>query len=517
MQATESYNVGDAVPDGRIVAWRPIPNSSQSLALDTRCDETLFTGTRGPGKTDTQLARFRRLVGIGYGSFWKGVIFDQEYKSLDDIVSKSHRMFSSFGDGAKFKASKSDYKWVWPTGEELLFREFKDFKTYSKYHGQEFPYIGWNELTKWPTADCYDMMLSCNRSSFVPELHPQYDGKGNVYFLPRMPLEIFSTTNSSGPGHNWVKRRFINHGYGKVVRHTDTVFNPRTKQDEEVTRTQVAIFGTWKENIYLDVKYIQGLMAQSDPMLKRSWLLGDWDIVIGGAFDDLWKRRVHVLPKFRVPKGWKIDRAFDWGSSHPFYCGWFAEADGTEALIFDPQTGMLRRFCPPKGSLILCGEWYGTQEIGTNKGLKMSARNVAIGIKDYEIENMQTGHFQTQPEAGPADNQIRDVVEAESDTIEKKMQSEGIRWTVSDKSPGSRRNGMQIIRDALEGSLTGEGPGFYIMDHCLAAIEIFPGLQRDKKKPDDVDTTQEDHPYDVIRYRWLSNPHRPIKSANFQF
>lgn len=495
------------------VIWQPIPNSSQALALDTRCDETLFTGTRGPGKTDTQLARFRRRVGMGYGSYWKGVIFDQEYKGLDDIILKSHRMFEGYNDGAKFHRSKSDYKWTWPTGEELLFREFKDHKTYSKYHGQEFAYIGWNELTKWPTADCYELMQSCNRSSFVPAHHPQKDRNGNMFILPEMPLEIFSTTNSSGPGHNWVRRRFINHGYGRVVKHTDMVFNPRTKVEEAITRSQVAIFGTWRENIYLSPKYIQQLMNNSDPMLRRAWLLGDWDIVTGGAFDDLWSKRRHVIPRFKIPRGWRIDRAFDWGSTHPFWCGWFAEANGEEVMTFDPLTGELKMFCPPKGTLILINEWYGTEEIGTNKGLKMSAKNIARGIRDIEIEMMQEGWILTQPEAGPADNQIRDVVQEDVETIEKKMAAEGINWTPSDKSPGSRRNGMQLTRDRLEASLTGENAGFYVMQNCEATIDTLPVLQRDKKKPDDIDTTQEDHPYDGIRYRILASPNPYAKNV----
>ncbi|MWS88876.1 terminase, partial [Escherichia coli] len=60
--------------------WKPLPGS-QSLSLSCPCNEILYEGTRGPGKTAAQLARFRRLVGLGYGSFWRGVIFDTEYKN----------------------------------------------------------------------------------------------------------------------------------------------------------------------------------------------------------------------------------------------------------------------------------------------------------------------------------------------------------------------------------------------------------------------------------------------------
>jgi hypothetical protein len=65
--------------------WTPIPGSSQELAINSRAHITLYAGARGPGKTDTQLMRFRRNVGQGYGAFWRGVIFDREYKNLDDL------------------------------------------------------------------------------------------------------------------------------------------------------------------------------------------------------------------------------------------------------------------------------------------------------------------------------------------------------------------------------------------------------------------------------------------------
>jgi hypothetical protein len=69
--------------------------------------------------------RFAQNVGVGYGSYWRGVIFDRKYKNLDDLIIKSKRIFRAiFGDRCKFLESKGDYKWVWDTGEELMFRQF---------------------------------------------------------------------------------------------------------------------------------------------------------------------------------------------------------------------------------------------------------------------------------------------------------------------------------------------------------------------------------------------------------
>lgn len=526
-----AINVAD--PSAAVeVIWRPIPDSSQEIAIDSRCDHTLYEGARGPGKTITQLMRFRSRVGIGYGAYWKGVIFDREFDDLKGLVAESKKWFDKFDDGAVFMASASAYKWVWPSGEELLFRHVKKEEDYDGFHGQEFPFIGWNELTKQPTPVLYDKMMSVNRSSFTPWRDTPHartsahalnategpDGIWRVYDtrdykpLPRIPLEVFSTTNPNGPGHNWVKRRFISPiERGKVLRTNITVFNPQTQKEEIVTKTQVAIFGSYRENIYLDPKYVAELESIKDPNLRRAWLFGDWDIVTGGAFDDVWDKRVHVIPRFVPPKGWHIDRSFDWGSSHPFSVGWWCEANGEEATLPDG-----RKFCPPKGTLIRMFEWYGTKEIGSNEGLKMPAGEIAEGIRDIEIALMYNGHMLVQPEGGPADNQIRQVVQADVDTIEKKMGDIGIRWTESDKSPGSRVNGLELVRERLAASVKREGPGLYFMDCCRAAIEIFPTLPRDPKKPNDVDTDAEDHIYDEMRYRVLAGNNRAAKAVTFK-
>lgn len=493
------------------IIWRPLPGS-QSIAIDSRCDHTLYEGARGPGKTVTQLMRFLRHVGKGYGQFWRGVIFDLEFDHLGGLVAESKKWFGKFGDGAKFYESTSAYKWVWPTGEELLFRHVKKIADYEGFHGHEYPFLGWNELTKHSSSELYDKFMSVNRSSFDPVLNTPKNDKGeyltpNGLPLPPIPLEVFSTTNPNGPGHNWVKRRFINVApRGTVVRTSVEIYNPQTEQNETVVRTQVAIFGSYRENKYLPPGYVAELESIKDPNLRKAWLYGDWDVTAGGALDDLWQSHLHVVPRFVVPASWRIDRAFDWGSSHPFSVGWWAEANGEEAQIIVGDE--VYSFCPQPGSLIQIFEWYGATEVGTNKGLKLSAPDVAQGIIDREVSMMANGWISTQPWPGPADNQIRDVREADVDTIEAKMSKKGVRWIESDKSPGSRRNGLQLIRDRLEAAVKNEGPGIYFMANCVASIETLPTLPRDKEKIDDVDTSAEDHCYDMVRYRVLKGSNR---------
>ncbi len=498
------------------VIWKPLPGS-QTLVMSCPCHSILYEGTRGPGKTDSQIMFFRKHVGKGYGAFWRGVIFDREYKNLDDLISKSKRWFPMFQDGARFIASRSDYKWVWPTGEELLFRQIKKKSDYWNYHGQEFPFIGWNELSKYPTSELFDEMMSCNRSSFRPEDFPLPDGKGGQWFLPAIPLVVFSTTNPYGAGHNWVKKRFIDAAApGVVVYKTVDVFNPMTQKREPITKSQVRIFGSYKENIYLSPEYIAELEGIRDPNKRKAWLWGDWDVVAGGAVDDVWNSAKCVKPRFMVPYSWSVNRSFDWGSTHPFSVGWWAEANGEYATIIYPD-GRKEQFCPASGSKIRIAEWYGTEEIGTNRGLKMSAGDIAKGIVERE-NALRAGRWITgEVEAGPADGQIYSVREKDVDTIATKMSDNGIDWIEADKSPGSRINGLQLVRDMLENSSRDEGPGLYFMDNCLAALATIPVLPRDEDNMDDVDTDAEDHIYDEVRYEVLRGSNRYATVIHVKF
>lgn len=494
------------------VIWRPLPGS-QALALSCPGHIILYEGTRGPGKTDAQLMRFRRNVGKGYGRFWRGIICDREYKNLDDLVQKSLRWFPQFNDGAKFLSSKSDYKWVWPTGEELLFRVLKKPNDYWNYHGHEYPFIGWNELTKYLNADIFEAMMSTNRTSFVPTLHSPIDSlTGEMLVLPPIPLEVFATTNPYGIGHMWVKRVFIDPAPpGVPVVREINVYNPLTQQRQVIKKYQVRIFGSYKENIYLPLEYIAELESITEENKRKAWLHGDWNIVAGGAFDDLWKEDIHVVPRFKIPPGWKLSRSFDWGSTHPFSVGWWAESNGESVTLPDGT-----RFCPPKRSLIRIAEWYGSKgattgeagepmsgQLGYNTGVKYSSKTIALGIKSMERHLKKHGWIYDKVKPGPADNQIRDVREKDVPTIESKMAAEGVAWTESDKSNGSRKIGLQLIRDRLEAAVEGEGRAIYFMDNCKVAIAGLPTLPRDEDEMDDVDTDAEDHFYDDIRYKVL--------------
>lgn len=557
-QPGDVFDYDDYLPAGTTARWKPLTHgdpennpTSQEAALESRANEIMLTGGRGWGKTDVQLVRFAQNVGVGYGSYWRGIIFDRQYKNLDDLVVKSRRLFE--GSGAQFMESSAHYKWVWPTGEELLFRSAKIESDYWSFHGHEYPFVGWNELTKYPDNKLYERMLSVNRSGFDPVTHTprikseheghrltfQYSAELNGKILavgdyatpdglplPPIPLEVVSTTNPWGPGHHWVKAQFITPApYGKTIRIERMIFNPKTRIEENVVRRRVTFFGTFRENPFLSMEYISGLHENANDNMIKAWVNGDWNIVAGGAFDDVWDTATHVVPRFRVPRGWHLNRTFDWGSSHPFSVGYWAESNGEEATLRDGT-----KFCPEAGSVVQIAEIYGSKEIGSNTGVAMSPKGICELIKEMEIELLKeewVGADMIYP--GPADNQISNVIRSDIDTIEKTMQDNGVYWTNSDKSPGSRKNGFELIRNRMENALPRrnlktkeiigppEGPAIYFMDNCRASIATIPVLPRSEKDPDDIDTDAEDHPYDMARYRVLEGNNRTATTIKVSF
>lgn len=496
---------GTATDTEADVVWAPHPGS-QVLFLGCPLYEVLYTGTRGPGKTDALLMDFAQHCEQGYGDAWRGILFRHEYKPLQEVIAKSKRWFNQiFGDRVRFLESKGDYKWLWQSGEELMFRAVKKKADYWDYHGFEIPWIGWEELTAWPDPAVYHVFKSVNRSS-----HPD------------VPRKYRATCNPYGPGHNWVKSYFIDPAPPGVPftpepdHLEDALGEELTSELDEMDEglRAVTLHGHYSENRALmeaEPDYPAKIRASaSNPAQAKAWLTDDWDIVSGGMFDDVWKREVHVIDGWApadTPASWRIDRAFDWGSSAPFSVGWWAESDGTRA-----PNG--RTY--PRGTLFRIAEWYGWN--GTpNEGLRLTDEQIAEGIAEREEHMGIDGRVKP----GPADTTIFDADPGRDSQAERmRKAASSVRFVEADKT---RQAGWQAMRGMLDEALKvlpdregrPEDPCLYVFERCRQFIRTVPTLPRDERDPDDADTEAEDHIADETRYRVMA-PDRKAKVSSFR-
>ncbi len=478
------------VGDRRVV-WAPQAGSQESF-IACPLFEVLYHGTRGPGKSDALLMAYAQHVGRGFGAAWRGVIFRETYPQLADVVAKSEKWFRQIFPGARF--NKSKMQWEFATGEVLMFRHMRTESDYWSYHGHEYPFIGWEELTNWAIDRCYKAMFSCCRSS-----------------TPGVPRMVRSTTNPYGVGHSWVKERFrLFAEWWKTL----VILNSYDERGN-LEPPRASIHGHIDENKILlaaDPDYKATISASaSNPSMASAWLDGSWNLVAGGIISEVWSSAYNVRPRFVVPSSWRITRAFDWGSSRPFSVGWYAISDGSDFALPNGRIAATIR-----GDTFRVREWYGWSG-KANEGLKMNAAKIAEGIVERELSWgwMVDGRSRVRP--GPADASIFDSEDGNciADNMRQRVRIgskfyPGVEWTPSIKSPGSRKNGWQVLRQMIEAGqpvdrLPRERPGFFVVgEECPQFLRTMLNLVRSEKDLDDIDTNSEDHIADEVRYLVLS-------------
>jgi hypothetical protein len=468
--------------------WAPHPGA-QPAFLECPVFETLAEGNRGGGKTAMLIVAFAQHCGKGYGSAWRGIIFRRHYKDLEDVWLKCEEILPRAFPGIK-PLGAPHYKWIWPTGERLTLAQVTRVSQTGGRKGHEYPFIAFEELTEWEDDECYLRLMATCRAV----------GK------PGMPRMVRSTTNPAGPGHNWVKDRFrlpLVPGYtiGPVI-------DDEVNVEGEKVLPRVAIHTDLRENkslLHNDHGYRSTLVAatQHSEPLRRAWLGGDWTVVSGGMFDDVLNQRtlpyiiVPNIPLGAVPKGWKIDRAFDYGFSKPFSVGWWATSNGEPTVVEGRTLGAV------PGDKFRIAEWYGWTG-RANEGVRMGAKAIARGI----LERERDWGLEERVDPGPADTSIFDETEPKK-SIAGDMAALGVRWTEADKSPGSRKQGWLRMHAMLKAAVPGpdgtrEEPGLFVCERCAQFRRTVPVLQRDEKDPDDVNTKLEDHVGDETRYELRS-------------
>lgn len=425
------------------VIWTPLAGS-QKLFNSCPIYEVLLEGTRGGGKTDSLLMSFARHVGVGFGEHWRGALFRLTYPQLADVVAKSKRWFYQIFPGAKF--NESEYYWKWPTGEMLFFRYGSSEDDYWNYHGHEYPWLGFEELTNWRSLDFFESMHSTCRSSF-----------------PGMPRMIRSTCNPYGVGHAPVKERYqLGRGGvppGVVIR------NPGQK-------AKVSIHSSIHENKILlanDPEYIATLEGIKDPNRRKAWLEGDWDIHVGSFLESVWDKKKHVIAPFPIPASWNVWKAMDWGYARPYAIYWFA--------------------MDPDGCIYLWREMYGYGG-KENVGSKEHAATVAKKIKVVEEHDERMGYEYRMNLADPG---IFSQIGTDR-SIGQIFKDNDVKWQPAWNARGSRINGAQeVIRLLAEGKLK-------VFNTCKHWLRTVPGIPPDPVRLEDVDTNAEDHAWDATRY-----------------
>lgn len=451
------------------VLWAP-QSGPQTALLSCPAFEVFFGGARGGGKSDSVLGDWMKHA-TEFGEHARGIMVRREATQLEDIIARSQQLFTRLG----WTWNGSTKTWRSAAGATLRFRHLWDEVAAESYQGHSYTRLYPEELTNWPSPGPLLRMSATLRSAHG------------------VPVGIRATGNPGGPGHNWVKARYVDPAPPMTP-----ILDPITGQSRVFIPSRLA------DNPALtsaDPTYSARLHTVGSAELVRAWLEGDWNVVAGGALDDIWTAanaaRI-VLEPFAVPDSWRRLRSFDWGSSRPFSVGWWAVADGTA-----PQ-GVPAL---PRGSLVRIAELYGWNG-KPNEGSRRLASEIAREILAVEKE---MGGPRVSP--GPADSAIYATENGQN--IADDMARLGVRWIEAEKGPGSRKAGLERVRRMLAAAAASprEEPGLFIFSTCRHAIRTLPTLPRDQKNMDDIDTAAEDHVYDEVRYTCMSMGVAPVSAG----
>lgn len=445
------------------IIWQPQPGPQTELI---RCPvtEVFYGGARGGGKTEASIGDWLEHSGA-YGQHAVGVFFRRKFKQLEEVVARTQVLFPQIG--AKYNSQRAE--WAMPGGGRLKFRYIERDIDAQEYQGHNYTRVYIEEATNFPTAAPINLL------------------RGTLRSAAGVPVGLRLTGNPGGPGHHWVKARYITpdpRGW-KIL---EEVFEGI--QGERLVVQRVFIPSKISDNALLyknDPYYVARLKQAGSAALVKAWLEGNWDLV-DGAFFDTWDEDKHVLREqdwvHRIPKYAMRFRAFDHGYAKPFSVGWYAVSDGTWGL--------------PDGALFKYREWYGSNG-KPNEGLRMTNDLIAQGVIAREIVNDPSRDVFNREAIsfGVGDPSI--FIRNGGPSIAETHTANGLSWRPADNK---RIPGWAEVRRRLNG--VGGRPLLYIASCCDDTIRTLPVAQVDPVDPEDLDTEGEDHAIDELRYACMA-------------
>lgn len=404
-----------------------------------------------------------------YGEHCVGVFFRRSREDLKEAIERSRQIYGPIG--AKWSEQKK--WWTFPNGARLKFEYLDRDADADNYQGHNYTDVFFEELTHWPDPAPVNKLRATLRSAFG------------------VPCQFHATGNPGGPGHQWVKARYITPAPSGWTLMWEDFTNPFTH--EVVRKNRVFIPSRLSDNRYLGGAYVANLYQSGSKELVRAWLEGDWDIV-EGAFFDCWETRRHVVKPFSVPEGWLRFRSGDWGSASPFSFGWWAIASDA----YRTAEGVWL----PRGCMVRYREWYGMTPGKPNVGVKMHAEAVGKELWAKEKADPKLKYGVLDPSAFKEDG---------GPSIASRIMSGSENKIIFNPADNARvpqrgaMGGWDQVRARLVGDDDGN-PMIVCFSTCVDSIRTIPALQHDPDRPEDLDTDMEDHAGDDWRYACMSRP-----------
>ncbi|WBF78970.1 terminase large subunit [Arthrobacter phage Bolt007] len=429
----------------------------QTLAHTLAVDELLYGGAAGGGKS-----RWARAVLVEFCLSFPGVraiLFRRTFADLERSVVEPllNEIPRELG---KYNASK--HQWRFVNGSILELGHLQKKTDQEKYQGAEYQMICFEEATHF-TEEQYLYMKSRLRAA----------GRiRDLLLAAGLRPRFIATANPGGIGHHWVKGRFVD------LAPAGRVFRVRPSLQEPNPGTRVYLPAKATDNPSLGSEYHDMLNSLPDAT-RKALRDGNWDALEGVRFPSF-NRQVHVIEpeELPIPHG-TATRAIgvDYGSAAPFAGLWGAKLSDNLVVVYRE---VYRTKLSPRQQARLLAESEAPGERLPNRPIPL-ALDPSMWARSV---NQPTAVAKTK--GGPPPGSIAAQYQEEFGSAVVKAQNDRI-------------GGAALVDDLLR--VRDDGlPRLLIYSNCVNLIRTLPALPRDSKRPEDVETTAEDHAYDALRY-----------------
>lgn len=338
---------------------------------------------------------------------------------------------------------KTEEVMVFCCGSRLRFGYCDSETDVTRYQGQEYDVIFLDEATQL-TQYQYSTLTACLRGA-------------NSY-----PKRMYLTCNPGGVGHDWVKRLFIDRRFTPTEKPEDYRFIPARVYDNTAL--------TARDTGYLSM--LQNLPEE----LRRAWLDGDWNVFAGQYFKEF-RRELHVMPPFALPRHWNRYIAMDYGLDMLAAYAIAVDEDGCAYVEKEAY----------ESGLIV------SEAAGRVRAL-MDGLTVTAVLAPPDLWNRRQ-------ESGKS---VADL-----------FAEQGILLT---RTGNERIPGWLAVKERLHAA-PGEVPRLRIFESCVHLIRTLPALQYDPRRPNDVANEPHEltHAPDALRgfcSWWVSAAEKPVPAAS---
>ena len=161
------------------IIFKPNPGP-QTEFLSAPEQEALFGGAAGGGKSFAMVADPVR----GFNNqFFRGLLLRRTTEELRELISVSKQLYPRAIPGIRWL--EREKTWIAPSGASLWMSYLDSDDDVTRYQGQAFSWIGFDELTQWPTPYPWNYMRSRLRTTNSSDLK----------------LYMRATTNPGNAGH----------------------------------------------------------------------------------------------------------------------------------------------------------------------------------------------------------------------------------------------------------------------------------------------------------------------------